>query len=156
MLVASPSSQTASHDAFCWPVRVYYEDTDAGSVVYYANYLKFCERARTEWLRSMGLQQAQILAEQKRIFVVRSVQADYLRAAVLDDALLVVTRIEKMGRASIVFAQNVERDGQVLFEAKVVVACVDVERMKSAPIPDDVRALLASKMSQAEPGEPSL
>ena len=85
-------------------VRVYYEDTDAGSVVYYANYLKFCERARTEWLRAMGFQQARLLAESRLVFVVKSLQADYFRPAALDDGLDVVTRIEKLGHASIVFA----------------------------------------------------
>ena len=86
---------------FSLPVRVYYEDTDAGGVVYYANYLKFCERARTDWLRAIGLEQGRLAADQNIIFVVRSVKADYLQPAVLDDLLDVVTTLGKLGHAKI-------------------------------------------------------
>ena len=135
------------------PLRVYYEDTDAGAVVYYANYLKFCERARTEWLRAAGFQQAELLEKRNLAFVVRSFQADYLRPAGLDDLLEVVTRIEKLGHASITFAQDVEKDGVVLFQARVVVACVDWGRRKSAPIPQDLKRSLEIMQFEAVPGE---
>ena len=123
---------------------MYFEDTDAGGVVYYANYLKFCERARTEWLRTTGLVQNRLATEQNILFVVRSVAADYLRPAVLDDLLEVVSTIDKLGRASLDFAQQVRRDGQLLFEARVTIACVDRSAMRPAPIPPAVRAQLAS------------
>lgn len=121
------------------PIRVYYEDTDAAGVVYYANYFKFCERARTEWLRGGGFDQARLKAERHIVFVVSSVQGDYLAGAELDDSLEIVTHIEKLGRASIVFAQQVERQGQTLFRARVTVACVDWRQRKPAPIPEDIR-----------------
>lgn len=127
---------------FLHPVRVYYEDTDAAGVVYYANYLKFCERARTEWLRASGFEQQKLLTEAGIVFVVRTVKADYLKSAVLDDALQVITTIAKLGHASLVFAQKVVRGDEVLFVAEIVVACVDWNRKRSTPIPPAVRAQL--------------
>ena len=102
---ARASEPQASSQPFTLPVRVYYEDTDAGGVVYYANYLKFCERARTEWLRTLGVSQQALIDEQGLAFVVRSVQADYLASARLDDALEVVTRVAMLRRASLLFEQ---------------------------------------------------
>ena len=125
-----------------WPVRVYYEDTDAAGVVYYANYLKFCERARTEWLRALGFEQQSLRDERGTVFVVRSVSADYLASAVLDDALTVETHVAEIGRAKLVFAQKILRGEDVLFESKVGVVCVDWSKKKPASIPDDIRALL--------------
>ncbi len=125
-----------------WPVRVYYEDTDAAAVVYYANYLKVCERARTEWLRALGFEQQKLRDERAIVFVVRSIGADYLAAAVLDDALTVESRIAEIGRAKLVFAQKVLRGEHVLFEAQVGVVCVDWSKKKPTSIPDDIRALL--------------
>jgi acyl-CoA thioester hydrolase len=155
MLVAALSERAGALRVFRLPLRVYYEDTDAGAVVYYANYLKFCERARTEWLRAAGFQQAELLAKRDLVFVVRSFQADYLKPAGLDDLLEIVSRIEKLGRASIVFAQDVERDGAVLFQARVVVACVDWGRRKSAPIPEDIRRSLLAMQFEPMQGETS-
>ncbi len=151
MLVAAHSDRAQA--ATRLPIRVYYEDTDAGAVVYYANYLKFCERARTEWLRAAGFQQAELLEKRNLVFVVRSFQADYLSPAGLDDLLEVVTRVDKLGHASISFAQDVERDGRILFQAKVVVACVDWGRRKAAPLPEDLKRSLLTM--QAIPGETS-
>ncbi len=91
---------------FTWEVRVYYEDTDAGGIVYYANYLKFFERARTEWLRAVGVGQQVLLAEHDAMFVVKNVSADYHAPAKLDDVLNLTLTIEKLGRASIVFRQE--------------------------------------------------
>lgn len=129
---------------FSLPVRVYYEDTDAGGVVYYANYLKFCERARTDWLRAIGLEQGRLAADQNIIFVVRSVKADYLQPAVLDDLLDVVTTLGKLGHASLVFDQKIQRGGQILFETLITIACVDRSSKRAAPIPPSVRAQFAT------------
>jgi len=129
---------------FTLPVRVYYEDTDAAGVVYYANYLKFCERARTEWLRETGFGQKALAAEQHIVFVVRTVQAEYLQAAVLDGQLEVVTSIERLGQASLVFAQKIVRDSRVIFEALITIACISLESRKAAPIPPAVRAQFAT------------
>ena len=128
---------------FIWPVRVYYEDTDAAGVVYYANYLRFCERARTEWLREAGFSQQQLLAERGLAFVVRSVNADYLLPAVLDDALRVVSRIAHLGRASIEFNQQIVRGSERVFEAQVTIACVDWQRRKPAAMTPDLRTQLS-------------
>lgn len=143
---ASADAVKASADAqpFVMPVRVYFEDTDAGGVVYYANYLKFCERARTEWLRALGFEQQALLDDTGLAFVVRSVQADYLASARLDDALMVQTRIDNVRRASILFAQNVLRDGKLLFTARVLVACVDLQRQRPSALPASLQALLPS------------
>lgn len=126
-------SDTIAHR---WPVRVYYEDTDAAGVVYYANYLRFCERARTEWLRSLGLDQRELMARERIAFVVTRVEADYLRGAELDDELTVLSRIKSMGRASMVFEQQVLRDGAVLLSAVVTVACVDWSARRPVRLPE--------------------
>lgn len=127
---------------FVLPVRVYYEDTDAAGVVYYANYLRFCERARTEWLRAIGFSQQRMLAEDGLAFVVRSVRADYRSPARLDDALDVVSTVTQLRRASITFGQRILRGGEHLFDAEVQIACVDWNRGKPAPIPPAVRTPL--------------
>lgn len=139
MEVAHPSVFALSHPSHRLPLRVYYEDTDAAGVVYYANYLKFCERARTEWLRAAGFEQGRLREERGLVFVVRAVQADYLRPAWFDDQIEVVTRIDHLGRASVRFAQGVERNGEVLFQSQITVACVDWHKKKSAAIPQDIR-----------------
>ncbi len=126
------------------PVRVYYEDTDAAGVVYYANYLRFCERARTEWLRERGFGQQALLAVDGTAFVVRSVQADYLSPARLDDSLNVITRIDVLRRASILFHQEIRRGDELLFVAKVLVACIDWHKQKPAPIPGAMHSQLES------------
>lgn len=129
----------ASPPAHRLPVRVYYEDTDAAGVVYYANYFKFCERGRTEWLRQGGFDQAQLKAERELAFVVRRAAGDFLIPAELDDALEIHTRIAKLGRASIDFDQQIMRGELVLFRAQVSVACVNWAVRKPAPIPEDIR-----------------
>ena len=130
---------------FSLPVRVYYEDTDAGGVVYYANYLKFCERARTEWLRTFGVSQQALIDEQGLGFVVRSVQADYLAPARLDDALEVITQVAMLRRASILFEQQLMRGQELLFTARVLLASIDLRRQKPVAIPASLHALLESK-----------
>jgi acyl-CoA thioester hydrolase len=110
---------------FTWEVRVYYEDTDAGGIVYYANYLKFFERARTEWLRAIGVGQQKLLEEHDAMFVVKNVSADYHAPAKLDDALHLTLVIEKLGRASVVFRQQAWCGATLLNTARVKVGCVD-------------------------------
>lgn len=123
---------------FNLPVRVYYEDTDAGGVVYYANYLKFMERARTEYLRALGFEQDQLAAQEKVLFVVRSAQVDYLRPARFNDQLLVSVAIAELRKASISFVQNVVMKDdplQILTTAKISVACVDRDSFRPQAIP---------------------
>lgn len=145
--VNRPGSPLSTDRTRCFqlPVRVYYEDTDAAGVVYYANYLRFCERARTEWLRRLGYGQQAMLADGGTAFVVRSVQADYLLPARLDDALTVDTRVDTLRRASILFHQAVRRDAELLFTARVLVACIDWHKQKPAAIPAAMHAHLESQ-----------
>jgi acyl-CoA thioester hydrolase len=125
---------------FTWTVRVYYEDTDAGGIVYYANYLKFFERARTEWLRSLGIQQQALLDADGAAFVVRSASVEYLSSACLDDELTLRLAVEKLGRASVQFAQQAWRGDTLLSTANVKVGCVDVHTMRPRSIPDSAAA----------------
>lgn len=127
--------------SFTISARVYYEDTDAAGVVYYANYLRFCERARTEWLRELGFEQRAMLSTHRVAFVVRSVEARYLAPARLDDMLLIATRISDIGRASIGFAQSVSRGEELLFDSRISVASVDTVRGRPTAIPAALRAL---------------
>lgn len=126
---------------FRLPVRVYIEDTDAGGIVYYVNYLKFMERARTEWLRTLGFQHYTLLAEDF-LFVVHRAEVDYRRPARIDDELVVTSAIEKAGRASLLFRQQVIRvaDGEALADGLVKVACVSREKLLPRPMPDAVHA----------------
>ena len=126
---------------FTWNVRVYYEDTDAGGIVYYANYLKFFERARTEWLRAIDVGQHALLQQEDAMFVVKSVSADYHAPAKLDDVLQLTLSIEKLGRASIVFVQQAWCGERLLNTARVKVGCVD-----AALRPRAVPAAVAAKM----------
>lgn len=123
---------------FEFPVRVYYEDTDAGGVVYHSNYLNFYERARTEFLRSLGFEQ-DVLLEQGLAFVVRRCELDYLVAARFNDQLIVTVEIEQLKRASVVFKQKISTiDGNLLSSAQVVVVCVALEAMKPTAIPSHI------------------
>jgi len=128
-----------------WPVRVYYEDTDAAGVVYYANYLKFCERARTEWLRTLGVSQNRLIATHSLAFVVARVEADYLKPAELDDELMVISTISSVGAATIRFHQEVRRVETLLFVANIKIACVDWKQRCAVRIPDDLRTLFESQ-----------
>lgn len=125
---------------FRWPVRVYWEDTDAGGLVYHAAYLKFFERARSEWLRAQGLGQRQLAAKRGLLFVVRQMQIDWLRPARLDDLLELELEIRERRRASLSFSQRMLRmeDHAVLCTALVRVACLDAARLKPCPIPADL------------------
>lgn len=123
-------------------VRVYYEDTDAAGIVYYANYFRFLERGRTEFLRGLGYQQQEIALNTGLAFAVRSVNAEYLLPARLDDELVVRTGIESLGRAQLMFVQTVTRGGELLLEARVRIVCLDLKKNKAAPIPGDIHLKL--------------
>ncbi|WP_044490362.1 tol-pal system-associated acyl-CoA thioesterase [Burkholderia pseudomallei] len=137
-----PSRQPDAAPDFAWPVRVYYEDTDAGGVVYYANYLKFFERARTEWLRACGIDQSRIADETGAIFIVRHAALDYRALARLDDALQIVCRIARIGRASVEFEQQAWRGNTLLVAADIRIGCVDRSAFKPTAIPPPVFAAL--------------
>ena len=129
-------------DAFTWPVRVYYEDTDAGGVVYYANYLKFLERARTEWLRAHGIEQDRLREQEHLIFVVRRVCVDYLKPAHFNDLLEVGLSLSELKRASVTVAQQARlAAGEILCRAEVQLICVHSETFKVKPLPEAFVAL---------------
>ena len=129
--------------AFAWPVRVYWEDTDAGGVVYYANYLKFMERARSEWLRALGFEQDVLRDEAGVVFVVRRVEIDYLSPARFNEQLEVSVRLHEMGRASLSVRQELMRGPDRLAQAVVTLACVDAVRFKPVKIPEPLLQALA-------------
>ena len=123
--------------AFSWTVRVYYEDTDAGGIVYYANYLKFFERARTEWLRAAGVSQHDMLERHGTIFVVKNASIDYHAPARLDDVLKLTLSIEKLGRASVQFKQEAWCGDALLAAANVKVGSIDAVTMRPRSLPDE-------------------
>jgi acyl-CoA thioester hydrolase len=118
--------------------RIYWEDTDAGGVVYYANYLKFMERCRTDWLRALGVDQLRLRNERQLQFVVVNVAVDFLRPAVLNDEILVTAELERLGGATIAFKQRILRADVQLIDANVRVACLDSGTLKARPIPKDL------------------
>ena len=124
-----------TRQAFRFPVRVYYEDTDAGGVVYYANYLKFMERARTEWLSSLGFELAAIEREHGIVFAVHRVEIDFRKPAQLSDRLDVTMTLVELGRARLVADQAVNRDTEILTQARVTLACLDPSNWRPARIP---------------------
>jgi acyl-CoA thioester hydrolase len=138
-------------ERFGWQVRVYYEDTDAGGVVYYANYLRFMERARTEWLRQLGWEQTMLSRDHGVVFAVRRADVRYLRPARLDDLLVVTADVDKTSRTSIDFCQRIARteDNMVCCSAAVNVACINAERMRPTRIPDALFRALAKHPARA-------
>lgn len=127
-----------SQASFSWPIRVYWEDTDGGGVVYHAGYLRFLERARTEWLRSSGLEQEALRRTQDVVFAVRSVQMDFLAPARLDDELAATVELTAVRGASLAFRQTVVRvaDGAVLVRATVRAACLTASTFRPRPLPE--------------------
>ncbi|MGR9115651.1 MAG: tol-pal system-associated acyl-CoA thioesterase [Gammaproteobacteria bacterium] len=121
---------------FNWPVRVYYEDTDAGGVVFYANYLKFFERARTEMLRHMGFEQDRLINDEGIIFVVRSIQVDYLMPARFNEQINVSALVTLAKKASLIFSQTITRGEDVLCQGNVRIACLDSQSMRPKAIPE--------------------
>ena len=129
-----------STSLFSWPVRVYYEDTDAGGVVYHASYIAFYERARTEMLRKQGFSQQVLLAEHVA-FVVRKMTVEYLAPARLDDLLEIQSEVKSMRGASMVFSQRIlNAENQVLNQAEVLIVCVDLSLMKPRALPKSIVA----------------
>ena len=126
-----------------WPVRVYYEDTDLAGIVYYANYLKFIERARTEWTRDLGIDQTRLKQDEGAVFAVRRVEADYLAPAVFDDELVVTTEVARLTPARIELDQKVMRGDKVLFAARVTLACLGPD-MRPRRLPGALAALMGS------------
>jgi acyl-CoA thioester hydrolase len=124
---------------FRWPVRVYYEDTDSGGVVYHANYLRFMERARTEWMRRLGFEQDALLRDRGILFAVRSASLEYLQPARFNDLLEVSVSLNERRRASLVFEQAVNRDGDAghpLCTGSIRIACLEAASFRSTPIPE--------------------
>lgn len=130
------------HGLFRWNLRVYFEDTDAGGIVYYANFLRYFERCRTEWLRALGVEQTSLAASYGLQFVVASASVDYLRPARLDDQLTITARIGELARSYLVFEQCALRGAQLLARARVKVACVDTRRLAPARLPAELGAAL--------------
>lgn len=127
---------------FSLPVRVYFQDTDAGGVVYHANYLNFMERARTEWLRAHGYSNAGLMKEFGMVFVVRSMKLDYLKPALLDDPLEVTAQIKDIGRSRLTLLQTVRRGEELLTEAEVHLVCVSLASFKPVSVPEILRTQL--------------
>ena len=132
---------------FAWPLRVYWEDTDAGGIVFYANYLKFFERSRTEWLRSLGIEQQNLKETTGRMFVVSETSLSYHRPARLDDELIVTARLIEKGRASLIIRQQVllkSEHSALLCEGTIRIGWVDAASLKPARIPAHILDLLES------------
>ncbi|MDO8651273.1 MAG: tol-pal system-associated acyl-CoA thioesterase [Undibacterium sp.] len=127
---------------FSWAVRIYYEDTDAGGIVFYANYLKFFERARTEWLRAATISQQQMTAEHEVIFVVKATAVEYHAPARLDDELKITVVVERLGRASVQFVQEAWCGDRLLVTGKIKVGCIGVTSLRPSAIPADVLQLI--------------
>ncbi len=134
----------AATPSFSWPLRVYWEDTDAGGVVYHASYLCFIERARSEWLRALGVSQSEWKLRADRVFAVSSVRVDFLLPARLDDELAASVELTDLRGASMKFAQVLTRpaDGALLLRASVRAVCLRASDFRPAPIPPDLTALL--------------
>ena len=132
--------------SFTYPVRIYYEDTDAGGVVYHANYLKYMERARTEWLRQMGYDLVAMSRDDNLVFVVAAAQLEFKRPARLNDLLQVSARPLRMGRASLDVLQDVRRDGELLCNATITLVTVRADSFKPGPMPSTMKEELASWM----------
>ena len=130
---------------FYWPVRVYYEDTDAGGVVFYANYLKFFERARTEMLRALGFEQDDLIAKNGIIFAVRSIEVDYLSPALFNEQILVSAEVVLAKKVSVTFEQAITRGDDVLCKSTVRIACLDAKNLRPKEIPENLLELLKNE-----------
>ncbi len=126
----------SKHKVFSLPVRVYFQDTDAGGVVYHASYVNFFERARTEWLRTFGYSNAGLMNELGVMFVVRRLELNYLKPALLDDMLDVTAQIKDVGRSRVTLLQSVIRGGELLTEGEVHLVCVAADTFKPVSVPD--------------------
>ena len=135
-------SRSKTEPVFTWPLRVYYEDTDAGGIVFYANYLKYFERARTELLRACGINQSKLATQEGVLFVVRSTSLDYRAPARLDDKMTIASHIERLGRASAEFVQEAWREDTLLAVGRIRVGCVERAALKPAALPQIVLTAL--------------
>jgi acyl-CoA thioester hydrolase len=124
---------------FDFPLRVYFEDTDAGGVVYHAQYVKFLERARTEWLRYLGFTNSDLERRHKMLFIVTEIAVEFLKPARLDDSVNISVSIEALGRVRVTFHQEIRRGDDTLVKARVVVASVSADAFKPIEIPPDLR-----------------
>ena len=143
MVTRQLKTQRVNPGIFVWPVRVYYEDTDAAGVVFYASYLNFMERARTEWLRSLGFEQSNLFHDHDVVFVVRALAVEYLRPALFDDALEVTVALKEARGSLIEVAQTIRRGAHTLVTAGVKIACVNTQSFKPVRIPKPVLEKLA-------------
>jgi acyl-CoA thioester hydrolase len=143
----TPESGHSPPDAFIWPVRVYYEDTDAAGVVFYANYLKFMERARTEWLRTLGFEQTTLMHDHNVVFVVRSLAVEFLRPALFNDELEVTVVLRGAHGSLIEIAQSVRRGAHSLVVGEVKVACVNTQSFKPVRIPKSILEKFAMRQA---------
>ena len=123
---------------FIWPIRVYYEDSDAGGFVYHTNYLKFMERTRTEWLRHLGFEQTQLREQYHLVFVIRQLSIDYLKPAFFNDLLNVTSDLTQLGKVSMTLSQQVLRDTEVLCKATVKIAAINPIDQRIQPLPWDM------------------
>jgi acyl-CoA thioester hydrolase len=139
------SLTTSLPGIFTWPVRVYWEDTDAGGIVFYANYLKFFERARTEWLRSLGVNQGVLKDEAGGLFVVSETSVRYLAPAKLDDELLVTAQLQEAGRASLIIVQQARRGDTLLAHGSIRIGWVDAQTLRPGRIPAAILDVLNRK-----------
>lgn len=128
-----------------WPIRIYYEDTDSGGVVYHSNYLKFMERARTEWLRDFEIDQKALKNNLNLMFVVHEIDIKFTRPAVFNDEIVVQTNLEKMGSVKIELEQKIFRSSELLIESRVVVASVNSISMKPMRIPNEIKLLMENE-----------
>jgi acyl-CoA thioester hydrolase len=131
---------------YSFPVRVYFENTDAGGVVYHGEYFKFLERARTEWLRHLGFDHQMLAHDHRMVFVVTSMSIDFQKAARLDDNLAVSVRLESLGKVRCVFSQEIRRDDEVLVVAKVTVASLAAQSFKPVEIPAPLRRKMEASL----------
>ncbi|WP_206951307.1 tol-pal system-associated acyl-CoA thioesterase [Trinickia acidisoli] len=133
-----PTSRRGVQFSFDWSIRVYYEDTDAGGIVFFANYLKFFERARTEWLRACGIDQHRLAQENGVVFIVSETAVQYRAPARLDEMLTIASRIERLGKASVEFVQEARRGDAVLAVGTIRVGCVELATLKPIALPVSV------------------
>jgi acyl-CoA thioester hydrolase len=133
---------SAGQDFFSWPMRVYYQHTDAGGMVFHANYLSFMECARTELLQSAGLDVGELARRDQVLFVVHSAQIAYHKPALLNDALTVTAKVTRVGRASLEFEQSVRRGEEILASAQLTLACVSAGNHRLVPVPEPIRKML--------------
>jgi acyl-CoA thioester hydrolase len=141
----------AGVEEFLWPVRVYYEDTDGGGVVYHANYLKFMERARTEWLRSLGFEQTELRTRDGILFVVHDMQIQFRKPARFNDELVVTSRLLKVGRSLLQFEQVILHGDVCITEAVVDVVCIDAERFRPVSMPAAIKQAISSSLPKIQP-----